>query len=90
MRYIDLHGHAQASRHSQFLSAVITHTMPSLGEVRDLQRTDGDILEVILYHEQGRRVSDQPKGAYRREAPFTHLEDGILYYRAIVGDDENF
>ena len=90
IRYSDLHGHAQASAHSQFLSAVITHTMPSLGEVRDLQRADGDLLEVILYHEQGRRVSDQPKGAYRREAPFTHLEDGILYYRAIVGDDENF
>ncbi len=76
--------------YQRLIAGVVVHSMPTLDEVRALQRADSDILEVILYHEQGRRVSDRPRGALHRDAPFTHLEHGVLYYRASFGDDDNF
>jgi hypothetical protein len=71
------------------LTVAISAVMPTVDELRELQREDPDIQEVLRYHEQDCSADALPAGVYGREAPYTHVEDGIVYYRALVGSDEN-
>ena len=64
--------------------------MPPLAEIRQQQMLDPDIAPLFKYHALGKKHEylDTAKTKYRREAPFTLLNNGILYCRALIGFDD--
>jgi hypothetical protein len=61
---------------------------PLLDEVRRQQLLDPDIAPLFKYHENNKDKSDLSGSKYHREAPITLGDNGILYYRTLIGDDD--
>ena len=69
------------------MSVTIHQAMPSIEVLREEQHADAEICKVFAYHDNCRKK--EAEGKYRREAPYTFLHDGVLFYRTLVGDDES-
>ena len=69
------------------LSLKIWQAMPSLDEFRAAQHSDPDIAPLFKYHSGDRKAVIPPK--YQRELPHTVVQDGVIYYRTLLGDDES-
>ena len=69
------------------LATQIHQVMPSLNNIRVAQLADPHINDLHTFHRTGKKK--EVTSLYSREAPFTVLHDGVIFYRTLVGDDEN-
>jgi site-specific DNA-cytosine methylase len=69
------------------LAMRVWQAMPSLDEFRAAQQADPDIAPLFKYHQGDRKVAIP--STYQRELPHTVVQDGIIYYRTLLGDDES-
>ena len=79
--------------HAIFAEAVardLFATMPSLDEMREMQQLDTNIQPLFEYHKRGKdaKFIAAAETTYKREAPFTLLEDGVLYFRNLIGTEK--
>jgi hypothetical protein len=69
----------------------VREAFPTVEELQSAQLLDPDIYPLFEYHDQGqsKKSIDESQSTYKREAPFTTLDNGVLYYRALIGSDTN-
>ena len=70
------------------LASKVHQSMPLLDEVCRYQLLDTDIAPLFKYHENNKDKSCLSGSKYHREAPFTLVDNAILYYRTLIGDDD--
>ena len=61
---------------------------PSLAEVRAAKHADPLISPLFDYHANNRNEDLMGNSKYLREAPFTTIDNGVIYYRALIGTDD--
>jgi hypothetical protein len=70
------------------MADTVFEAMPTQEDIKKSQQADPDIAPLLEYHKHNKDEKFRPTGTYHKDAPFTHLSNGIVFYRNELGEGE--